>query len=169
MSILRDADVRSAPLHAEDQGAGPSVSQQEIERLQALVSSLQSALGVAVLRLQEAGLPHQDLRAPLHEAACALTHDEALEPDSQDVEIGPFVSGMLSDVPLFAETIRFVFDMATDRIARLEVQVGPHWETAKPELVEAFRSWLIEENEDMIDHPENWELEKSDSLPFWRA
>lgn len=170
MSGSSFSSTLSAPLDTADAIVPLSVeSDDEVSRLRAIVLNLHSALGVALFRLEEGGLAHQDLRAPLQEAGRLFTHDASDDGEFEDVPTGPFIFGTLNEVPDVAGSVRFVFDLGTDRIARLEVKLASRWENAEPALIESFRTWLLEENEDMIDHPENWELGKSDSLPIWTS
>ena len=167
MSGSSFSSTLSAPLDTADAIVPLSVeSDDEVSRLRAIVLNLHSALGVALFRLEEGGLAHKDLRAPLQEAG-DLVAEESL--DKERVSIGPFIFGTLNEVPDVIGSVRFVFDLGTDRITRLEINLASRWVAAEPEAIESFRTWFLEENEDMIDHPENWELGKSDSLPIWTS
>lgn len=167
MSQSPYADILSAsPNSAEATLAAGVEAGDELARLRAMVSSLHSALGVALFRLEEGGLAHHDLRAPLQEASRLFVEGSSDNADVEDIPVGPFIFGTLNQVPFLAGAVRFAFDLGTDRIAQLQIQTK-RWENAEPAVIEEFRTWLLEENEDMIDHPENWELEKSDSPPNW--
>ena len=141
---------------------------EEIDRLRQLTASLDGALSIAVFRLAQAGLPHNDLQGSLKKSHVELQRVDDPSSCARTInESGPYVFGTLLELEDFRSPLRFVFDSSCDRIEMLQFGREGAWVSAEPVDIERFGVWLLEDNEDMIDHPENWQLEKSDSLPAW--
>lgn len=138
----------------------------ELADLKRASHTLHNALSLATNRLEKAGLPHADLLAPLKEGAKALFIESAAQFEA--VTIGPFVWGNPTQTDSFPASLRFVFDCGTNRLAKLQYAKGDEgWEDAASSEYDRFLAWLLEDNEDMIDHPENWGLFKSETLEGW--
>lgn len=138
----------------------------DVEQILASNRSLQKALQIALSRLEKGGLPFQDLILPLLQNPSLLHSEETNDAASIG---GPYVYGILSEAGDMAGPIRFVFECSSDQIEALQLFRGDIWICAQATEIEYFRNWLITDNEDMIDHPHHWGVEKSDSPPSWIA
>lgn len=162
MSMHPDSSEHSTDWTVET-CAETEVVNHELAALRCTLKNLHSALSLAAFRLEQAGLSHEDLQAPLEEGAQAL----ALESSGSVpvITVGPFVFGTPTQTGPFPPALRFVFDCGTNRLAKLEYAAGAQrWQNAPPAQWDLFLAWLLEENEDMIDHPENWGLRQSECL-----
>lgn len=140
----------------------PVETNHEAEKLRGLIDPVHWALGEALNRLESAGLAHEDLRSVFLKSSNVLGEGRFPETPSE----GPFVYGTLTNA-LPWPTCRFVFSESQNALTALEFLSAHGWVTAGKEQWGRFLEWLLEDNDDMIDHPHNWGLEKSDDMPVF--
>ena len=63
--------------------------------------------------------------------------------------------------------VRFVFDLAANRLIALDVQINHRWQQASAAELADVEDSLKNANEDALDNPEDWGLDATNALPDW--
>lgn len=144
-----------------------NLASENSDRLRTATTNLSEALVIAADRLEAAGLRHEDLREVIATAARMLGDGGASASQTFADVVGPIVFGSPASPPGFPSPMRFAFDAGANRLLRLQFGGGDGWVESTMAQRDALYGWLMEEADDMIDHPQNWGMESADLPPTW--
>lgn len=65
--------------------------------------------------------------------------------------------------------LRLVFDTVTKRVIAMQIRTGIGYECASQEAIADVQDSLLTANEDALETPDNWGLERTYELPDWSA
>lgn len=88
----------------------------------------------------------------------------------ETTEVQRYIVGNWSHI--FADSqsgrdLRLVFDTLTKKVIAMHIKTGLGYTAATPEAMADVEDSLIIANEDALQNPEDWDLERTSTLPVW--